>query len=99
MYAIRSYYARFKLFTEFYQQVNGRYDNLVVLGGDFRHYTVLHRNLILANRFAASSSFGSSRLIYYLGGVDNWTNVTPSKHPTFIPLSEIRIDENVNYAS
>ncbi len=89
---------RFKLFTEFYQQVNGRYDNLVVLGGDFRHYTVLHRNLILANRFAASSSFGSSRLIYYLGGVDNWTNVTPSKHPTFIPLSEIRIDENVNYA-
>jgi hypothetical protein len=33
-----------------------------------------------------------------LGGVDNWTNLTPGKNPTFIPLSEIRIDEDENYA-
>jgi outer membrane protein assembly factor BamA len=59
---------------------------------------VIHRNLIWATRFATSSTFGSSKLIYYLGGVDNWTNLTPNKTPTFIPLSEIRIDENANYA-
>ena len=65
---------------------------------DFRNYIRLHRSLIWANRFAASTSLGSSRLIYYLGGVDNWTNITPLKNPTFIPLSEIRINPTRNYA-
>jgi len=89
---------RLKIFGEYYQQANEPYDNLFVVGIDVRHYIVLHRNLIWANRFASSTSFGSARLIYYLGGVDNWTNVTQYKNPTFIPLSEIRIDENQNYA-
>jgi hypothetical protein len=89
---------RLKLFTEYYQELNNRMDNLVVAGMDIRHYIVLHRNLIWANRFAASSSFGSSRLIYYLGGVDNWMNFTQMRTPTFIPLSEIRIDQTENYA-
>jgi hypothetical protein len=88
---------RMKIFGEYYQQLNESYDNLFVVGIDVRHYIVLHRNLIWANRFASSTSFGSARLIYYLGGVDNWTNVTPYKTPTFIPLSEIRIDEDENY--
>ena len=88
---------RFKIFGEYYQRLNGTYDYLFVAGADFRHYIVLHRNLIWANRFATSTSFGSGRLIYYLGGVDNWTNLTPVKTPTFIPLSEIRIDETQNY--
>jgi WD40 repeat protein len=88
---------RFKLYGEYYQQLNHNMDYLFVAGADFRHYIVLHRNLILASRFATSSSFGSARLIYYLGGVDNWTNITPLKHPTFIPLSEIRIDPDANY--
>jgi len=89
--------ARFKIFGEYYQQVNGSYRNLFVIGADFRNYIVLHRNLIWANRFATSTSLGSGRIIYYLGGVDNWTNLTPYKTPTFIPLSEIRIDETQNY--
>jgi hypothetical protein len=89
---------RFKLFAEYYQQLNEIMDNLFVLGLDFRNYLVIHRNLIWANRFAASTSVGSSRLIYYLGGVDNWMNFTQTKNPTFIPLSEIRIDETENYA-
>ena len=88
---------RYKFFGELYQQVNGNFDNLAIIGVDFRNYFKIHRNLIWANRFAASTNFGSSRLIYYLGGVDNWTNVTPLKTPTFIPLSEIRIDESKNY--
>jgi len=88
---------RYKLFGELYQQVNDRFDELVVLGVDFRHYVKIHRNLIWANRFAASTSQGSSRLIYYLGGVDNWTNLTPFKVPTFIPLNEIPINTEANY--
>ncbi len=89
---------RYKLFGELYQQVNDDFDDLFVLGIDFRHYIRLHRNLIWANRFAASTSLGSSRLIYYLGGVDNWTNLTPYKEPTFIPLEEIPINTEVNYS-
>ncbi|MBN2347637.1 MAG: PD40 domain-containing protein [Bacteroidales bacterium] len=88
---------RYKFFGELYQQVNGNFDNLAIVGVDFRNYFKIHRNLIWANRFAASTNFGSSRLIYYLGGVDNWTNITPLKTPTFIPLNEIRIDETKNY--
>ncbi len=88
---------RYKIFAEFYQQFDGNFDDLVVFGADFRHYLKIHRTLIWANRFAASTSQGSSRLIYYLGGVDNWTNLTPLKTPTFIPLSEVPIDTKENY--
>lgn len=87
---------RYKVFAEAYKQVNLVKDDLFVLGGDFRHYLRIHRNLIWANRFAASTTFGSSRLIYYLGGVDNWTNLS-SRTPTFIPFSEIPIDYEQNY--
>jgi hypothetical protein len=89
---------RYKLFTEFYEQVYKEYSELVVFGADIRHYTRLHRSLIWANRLAWSSSQGSSRIIYYLGGVDNWINFTPNKNPTFIPFSEISIDTDQNYA-
>ncbi len=45
---------------------------LGVVGFDARHYTRVHRNIIWANRLAGASSFGASRLIYFLGGVDSW---------------------------
>ncbi len=89
---------RYKIFAEVYQRIGDDFDELVVFGADFRHYIRIHRSLIWASRFAASTSQGSSRLIYYLGGVDNWTNITPLKTPTFIPLSEIPIDRTANYA-
>jgi len=65
------YGTRFKIWAEFYNQIQKRTD-MVVLGADFRHYTKISRELIWANRFACSTSYGSTRLIYYLGGVDNW---------------------------
>jgi len=86
---------RFKIFGEAYKQVNRGKSDLFVLGADFRHYQVIHRNLIWANRFAASSSFGGSRLIYYLGSVDNWMNFS-SKVKTFD--NSIRIDDQEKYA-
>lgn len=88
---------RYKFFGEYYNQVNKSKTDLFVVGADLRHYQKIHRDLILASRFAASTSFGNSKLIYYLGGVDNWTNFSQTT-PTFIPLNEIPIDENEDYA-
>ncbi len=67
---------RSKVFGEYYQQVNGNWSDVFVVGADVRHYLPVHRSLIWANRIAASTSFGGARLIYYMGGVDNWTNLS-----------------------
>ncbi len=67
---------RLKVFGEYFQQVNGDYSDVFIVGTDLRYYQPIHRTLIWANRFASSTSFGSGRLIYYLGGVDNWTNLS-----------------------
>jgi hypothetical protein len=88
---------RYKIFAEVQEQVYKSPYELVVFGADFRNYTRLHRTLIWANRFAWSSSQGSSRIIYYLGGVDNWINLS-GRTKTFTPFTEIPIDGNQNYA-
>ncbi|MDY6801046.1 MAG: hypothetical protein SVU94_07455 [Bacteroidota bacterium] len=88
---------RYKIFAEYYNQVNKTKTDLFVVGADFRHYQKIHRDLILASRLAASTSFGNNKLIYYLGGVDNWTNFS-QQTPTFIPLEEIPINNNEQYA-
>jgi len=63
---------RYKIFLEYYQLIDQESADMWVLGADFRHYTRIHRTFIWANRFAASASFGKNKLIYYMGGVDNW---------------------------
>jgi len=63
---------RFKIFGEYYQSIKETDANLAVVGIDYRNYQRLHRTLIWANRFAYSTSFGNNKLIYYMGGVDNW---------------------------
>jgi hypothetical protein len=52
---------------------NDRHD-LFTFGFDFRNYQKIHRDLIWCNRFAGANSLGTDRLIYYLGGIDNWLN-------------------------
>ncbi len=80
--------SRYKIWVELHKQVlfkndpfnqvvNDKFINLEtgylgVLSGDFRHYQKVQRNIIWASRFAFGTSFGSRKLIYYLGGVDNW---------------------------
>ncbi len=88
---------RLKLFGEYFKQVNERKSDLFVLGADIRNYIPIHKEMILASRFAASTSLGHNKLIYYLGGVDNWTNFSKNI-PSFIPLSEVGIDESEHYA-
>jgi hypothetical protein len=88
---------RYKIFAEVQEQVYKDLYELVVLGADIRNYTRIHRTLIWANRFAWSTSQGSSRIVYYLGGVDNWINFS-GRTRTFKPFSEIPIDRTQNYA-
>jgi Tol biopolymer transport system component len=94
--SINIYYGtRFKIFGEYYKQLNLKKSDMFVVGVDFRKYTRIHRELIWANRFAASSSFGPTKLIYYLGGVDNWMGYLFNKYPMFD--SSIPVTPNVNY--
>jgi hypothetical protein len=78
------------VFGEYYERIDERNQNMAVLGLDVRNYQRIHRTLIWANRLAASTSFGNNKLIYYMGGVDNW----------LIPRfdSETPIDYSQNYA-
>ena len=82
--------SRGKLFAEYYQTIGKDSKNLFVIGFDFRNYTRIHRNFIWANRIAGSSSFGQNKLIYYMGGVDNWIIARFN--------SETPIDYNQNYS-
>ncbi|MCF8226073.1 MAG: hypothetical protein K9J30_09350 [Bacteroidales bacterium] len=88
---------RFKVFGEAYRQINTTESDLYVLGADFRHYIRIHRSLIWANRFAGSASFGRSPLIYYLGAVDNWTNLLQLRTPTFNESVDIDYTRNYSY--
>jgi hypothetical protein len=81
---------RFKIFGEYTQVLGNDDKSMFVVGFDVRNYQRIHRSFIWANRVAASTSFGKNKLIYYLGGVDNW--LAP-KFETGTP-----IDYSMNYA-
>ena len=84
---------RYKLFGEWYRQLGNTETNLFVIGMDFRKYIRIHRDLIWANRIAASTSMGDKRVIYYLGGVDGWLK------PAFNDETDIAQDQNYAYQS
>lgn len=63
---------------------------MTVVGLDARHYQPLDRRSILAVRLAAATTFGSERILYYLGGVDNWL------FPSF--NNSIPVPQNENFA-
>jgi len=85
------YGTRWKIFGEYYQNITDEVDYLAVLGLDYRNYQKIHKTFIWANRFAASTSFGSSPLVYYLGGVDNWLI------PKFNPDIPVNPDKNYGF--
>jgi hypothetical protein len=82
---------RFKIFYEYYKQIDAKATDMTVLGADFRYYQKIHRDLIWATRLAGSTSMGSEKLIYYMGGVDNWFN------PKFDNSVRIATDENYGF--
>jgi len=91
---------RYKIFSEFHQKTHGDFEYIGIFGADFRYYKKIHRNLIFATRFAASTSLGSGKLIYYLGGVDNWYSLMAmlgEEQYVFDPTVNINPDENYIY--
>ncbi len=94
--SVNIYYGtRFKIFGEYYKELTARKSDMIVIGADFRKYIKIHRELIWANRFAASTSYGPTKLIYYLGGVDNWMGYFFNKIPMFD--NTIPVNPYVNY--
>ncbi len=59
-------------------------------GVDARYYLPIYKDFIWATRFAADFSWGNSKVLYYLGGVDNWLG---PKYNNYTP-----IDRSANYA-
>lgn len=94
---------RFKIYGDLNGQISGNYGDvfnnpnnpppkgrfMYNMGIDARHYVKIYRNFIWATRFSADLSWGSRKLIYYLGGTDNWLN--PKIHQT-------PVNTNENYA-
>jgi hypothetical protein len=74
---------KFKTWVEGYNELFKSQTDFFVLGLDFRNYQKIHRNIVFATRLAASSSLGSQKLLYYLGGVDGylWAQFDPTILP------------------
>ncbi|MET0391563.1 MAG: hypothetical protein ABW019_00425 [Chitinophagaceae bacterium] len=68
---------RYKIFGDMFNQLSkstGPSEGKMLFnaGFDARHYLPIYRNLIWAVRVAGDFSFGDQKVVYYLGGVDNW---------------------------
>ena len=82
--------SKVKVFAEYEQRAEKETQNLLVVGFDARRSFKLYRNMTFAVRAAASTNVGSARLVYFMGGVDNWINAKFN--------SSIWVDQSKNYA-
>ncbi len=73
---------RYKAYVEFINEFNldlidgfnldASKSSTFVFGFDARHYIPILKHAVLALRGTGASSVGSSRIVYYLGGMENW---------------------------
>ncbi|MEO9258534.1 MAG: hypothetical protein ABI207_09130, partial [Crocinitomicaceae bacterium] len=84
--------AKFKIFAEYLNQFSPN-KGMVNLGLDLRYSIKLVKNFVWVNRIAAATSMGQQKLVYYMGGVDNWM-LRPN--PSF--NQNISVDPNQNFA-
>ncbi len=63
---------------------------MTVLGFDARHYVSLDRRTVFAVRATGATSIGSERILYYLGGVENWL------FPSFD--NGVSVPQDINFA-
>ncbi|GAB4200181.1 MAG: hypothetical protein Fur0023_03230 [Bacteroidia bacterium] len=63
---------RGKTWIEYMQNINNTSHYLITYGFDIRNYWRIHKYLYWCNRWAYGGSAGTDKLVYYLGGVDNW---------------------------
>ena len=89
--------SRMKVSTEFHNSFNlnlsdssyfeGSTGLLGLAGFDIRHYQKLDKHSILAVRLSSYASFGSNKILYFLGGVNNWITFSPNEFNTNIPIA------------
>lgn len=82
---------RYKFFADYMMRLNGPGGGCYNLGADFRYYAKLYRNFIWAIRLAGAHSEGAHKILYHLGGVDNWVG---SKYSDYVP---VRQSENYGF--
>lgn len=67
---------RYKAYVDWNSQIGNLHGfdgrNTYNFGFDARAYYPIYRNFIWAGRVAGDFSWGNQKLIYYLGGIDNW---------------------------
>jgi len=63
---------KIKIFAEYQHRIDLDYKYLFVVGFDIRKSVDIYKNITWTSRLAGSTNVGSSRLVYYMGGVDNW---------------------------
>jgi hypothetical protein len=70
---------RYKIYTDLNGQISKPSEGTVKpgrftynVGFDGRYYYPIYRNFIWAGRVAGDFSFGTQKIVYYLGGVDGW---------------------------
>jgi len=89
---------RYKIYTELYQSLEVDFlDNFnfnlgagstAIFGIDARHYIPILKHSVLAGRFAGATSLGSEKLLYVLGGVDNWLFTATNNEIPFPPQDQ-----------
>jgi outer membrane protein assembly factor BamA len=64
---------RYKVFAEYmYGLSKTNKGGMYNLGLDFRYYKPVYKNVIFAARIAGAHSGGEQKILYMMGGVDNW---------------------------
>ena len=73
---------RYKIYTEFVKSTQIQIESpssfdftknyLGIIGLDCRHYIPILKKSVLAMRLAGEISYGTNKMLYILGGVDNW---------------------------
>lgn len=82
---------RYKFFGEYMYRLNGAGGGFYNLGLDFRYYKNIYKNLTWAVRVAGAHSAGDYKILYFLGGTDNWIN------PKYANSNNIRVGENYGF--
>ncbi|MBK9731714.1 MAG: hypothetical protein IPO83_10595 [Chitinophagaceae bacterium] len=81
---------RYKFYVDAQRQIDQKNTYLFAAGADFRYYKKITRNLIWATRLNGATSWGDQKVVYYMGGVDNWFD------PKF--STETPVDGSAGYA-
>lgn len=79
---------RFKFYGEYMLRMNGPGGGFYTLGTDFRYYKKIYKNFIWTARFVAAHSAGNQKVLYFVGGVDNWVSPKYSDNTRVRPGEE-----------